>query len=115
MWQGKKKSERGGIHDIVHHFRHSSPHTPNKFPLRLAIPLALAQASDAAQVTHNVLGLPKINLLQQVTHLELHVLDKAADVCDVAFVVLDRQVLLDLARHVAAQVNLAQGGALGSQ
>lgn len=73
--------------------------------MRLPIPSPLTQTPQAPQVPHDILGLAKVDLLQQVAHLELHVLDEAADVGDVALVRLDGQLLLDLARHVAAQIN----------
>ena len=73
--------------------------------MRLPIPRSLAQTPQASQVPHHVLRLAKVHLLQQVPHLELHVLDEAAHVCDVRVVRLDGELLLDLARHVAAEVD----------
>lgn len=92
-------------------FNHaSSPlHAANKLPLSLPLLGPIAQAAHAPQVAHHVLCLSEIHVLQQVAHLELHVLDEAADVCNVAVVVLDGQVLLDLAGHVAAEVHVADG------
>lgn len=87
----------------------SSLHAANKLPLRLPLLRTIAQAAYAPQVAHHVLCLAKVDVLQQVAHLELHVLDEAADVCNVAVVVLDGQVLLDLAGHVAAEVHVADG------
>lgn len=91
------------------------PHTPNNLHLRIAIPLSLAQGSDTPQIAHDILGLAKVDLLQQVAHLELHVLHQAANVGNVALVVLDGQVLLDLARHVTREIDLAERVALGGQ
>lgn len=84
-----------------------STHAANNLALRLPIPRAVAQATHAAQVAHHVLGLAKVHLLQQVAHLELHVLDQLADIGNVAVVCLDGEILLHLARHVSGEIELA--------
>lgn len=90
-------------------------HAADDFPLGLPVPAGLAQRADAAQVAHDVLGLAKVDLLEQVAHLELHVLDELANVGNLLFVVLGGQLRLDLARHVAAQVHVAEPGAAVGQ
>lgn len=74
----------------------------------LAISSPLTQTSDAPQIAHHILGLAKVDLLQQVAHLELHVLDQPSHVGDVTVVVLDGEILLHLACHVAAEIHVAQ-------
>lgn len=91
--------------------RRSSLHATDNFTLRLSLPSALAQAVDAAQVAHNITSLAKVYLLQEIAHLELHVLHQTADIGNMALVGIDRQVLLYLARHVSAEVELAEAAA----
>lgn len=86
----------------------SSPHASNELSLRLSISCSLTQASNAPQVTHDVLGLAEVNLLQEVAHLEFHVLDQSSNIGNVAIIVLDGEILLNLTCHVSAQVHLAQ-------
>lgn len=76
--------------------------------MRILLLVRLSQALHAAQIADHILGLAKVHLLQQIAHLELHVLDQLADVGDVAPVVVDRQVRLDLPRHVARELHVAQ-------
>ena len=82
--------------------------------MRLPILRPLAQTPQTPEIPNDILGLAKVHLLQQVPHLELHVLDEAADVGDVRLVGLDGELLLDLARHVAAEVDgVGAGGGVG--
>lgn len=85
----------------------STPHAPNDIFLRLPIPRRLAQPPHAPQITHDVLRLPEVHLLQQVPHLELHIFDELPDVRDLLLVVLRRQLDVDLPRHVPRQIHLA--------
>jgi len=85
------------------------PHTTNHLPLRRPIPLHTTQSLHTPQIPHHILCLAKVDLLQQIAHLELHVLDHFANVSNVAGVVLNREVGLDLADHVAGEVERGDG------
>lgn len=76
--------------------------------MRLLLLRALAQASHAPQVADHVLRLAEVDLLQEVPHLEFHVLDELPDVGDLLLVALRRQLDLDLARHVAREVHIPE-------
>lgn len=76
-------------HDTLESPELLSAHATNNLPLGLTLPSTLAQAVDAAQVANHVTRLAKVDFLEQVAHLELHVLDEAADVGNVAVVGVD--------------------------
>lgn len=93
-------------------------HTVNHVPLCAPLPIHHAELLHAPQLAHHVPRLPKIHLLQQIPHLQLHVLDKPPDVADVVRVARHRELGLDLPRHVAREVDGPEdvgvcGGGLG--
>jgi hypothetical protein len=67
------------------------------------------------QVTNDILCFAKINFLQQIAHLQLHILDHLADVGDVRSVVLNSHVCLNLAHHVSREVESAKRFAIGAE
>lgn len=60
------------------------------------------------QIANDILGLAKVDLLQQVPHLEFHVLDHATDVYNMLLIGSDRHISLDLPRHVTAEVQVSE-------
>ncbi|CRK35490.1 hypothetical protein BN1708_016456, partial [Verticillium longisporum] len=100
----------------VKSIRNLNGHTIERWSIHGAKSVPIVKSNDTTKmeegdVADDVLGLAKVDLLQQVAHLELHVLDEAANVGNVALVALDGELLLDLPRHVARQVHGAEGGA----
>lgn len=93
----------------------SSPHAPDNFPLRLTISRAVTQTSHATEIAHHVLGLAKVDLLQQIAHFELHILYETTDVGNVTVVVVYGQILLHLARHVPAEIHVAERSVCSGQ
>src|SRR6478735_9371809 len=85
----------------------SSSHASDEFTLSLAIPCPLTQASNAPEIAHHVLGFAKVHLLQEIAHLEFHILNQSSHIGNVAVIVVNREILLNLACHVAAKVHLA--------
>lgn len=67
-----------------------------------------AQEELTPQIANDILGLAKVNLLQQVPHLELHVLDHATDIHNMLLISSDRHISLDLPRHVAAEIQVSE-------
>lgn len=61
-----------------------------------------------SQITNNIFGLAKVDLLQQVPHLEFHVLDHATDVYNMLLISSDGHISLDLPRHVTAEVQVSE-------
>lgn len=53
----------------------SSVHAADHLSVRCPISVRLAQRCNAPQVPNNVLCFPKIYFLQEVSHLQLHVLN----------------------------------------
>jgi hypothetical protein len=68
-----------------------------------------------SQVSYNILRLAKVDFLQQVTHLQLHVLDHFANVGDVRCVVVDGHVGFDLTDHITGEVKVAERFAAGAK
>jgi hypothetical protein len=62
-----------------------------------------------SQVSNDILRLAKVHLLQQVAHLELHILNHLANVGDVRGIVLNSHVGLHLAHHVSREIESAKG------
>lgn len=84
--------------------------------MRLPLPLNILQAAQTPQITYHILTFAKIDLLEQIPHLELHVFHQFSDVGNVRGVVVDRERGFDLSRHVAGKVHFAEcrcGGGKG--
>lgn len=77
--------------------------------MRTLLPIRLRQRRQTPQIPNNILRLPKIHLLQQIPHLQLHILNQLANVSDMASVIVDREIGFDLPRHVAGEVHGAEG------
>ena len=48
--------------------------------LRSSITVNAGQALHTSQIAHNILGLAEVDLLQQIPHLALHILDQLANI-----------------------------------
>jgi hypothetical protein len=108
--------------DIIYAIRNPHPlfvvlstHAINHLPLCGPVPVRLAEWWDTPQVSYDILRLAKVHLLQQVAHLELHVLYHLADVGDVRGVILDGHVGFHLAHHVTGEVETAERFAVGAE
>ena len=108
-WQEPTVTEDFVSFSVKHDIRHLSSHAADHLPLCRPVLVRLAQRREAPKITYDVLCLAKVHLLQQIAHLELHVLDHFANVSNVAGVVLNREVGLDLADHVAGEVERGDG------
>jgi hypothetical protein len=84
------------------------PNFISKYPARTA-------QAPTPQIAHNVLCLAEVHFLQQIAHLELHVFHHPSDVGDVRRVVFHRHVGLDLAHHVAREVQGAERLAVSAE
>ena len=76
--------------------------------MRTLLPIRLRQRRQTPQIPHHILRLPKVHLLQQIPHLQLHILYQFPNVSDMASVVVNCEVGFDLPRHVAAEVHGAE-------
>jgi hypothetical protein len=74
-----------------------------------------AEMMHTSQISYDVFCLAKVDFLQQVAHLQLHVLDHLANVGDVWGVVLDSHVCFYLAHHVAREVETTKSFAFGAE
>ena len=92
-----------------------SAHAVDHLPLCRPIFVRLAQWWDAPEVTDHVLGLAKIHLLQQIAHLQLHVLNHLANVGNVRRIILNSHISLDLANHVTRQVKTTERFGVGAE
>jgi len=55
------------------HLPRTTLHTPNNLPLRLPLLTHLSKRINAPQITYDILRLAEIHLLQQISHLQLHI------------------------------------------
>ena len=53
----------------------------------------------------DILCLPKIHLLQQIPHLQFHVLNQSSNIDHMTLIILHREVSLYLPRHIPAQIH----------
>jgi hypothetical protein len=77
--------------------------------------LTLHHEIHTSQVADDVLCLAKVDLLQQVAHLQLHIFDHLSDVGDVRGVIIDGHVGFYLAHHVARKIKAAKGFGVGTK
>lgn len=61
-----------------------------------------------SQVAHDILRLSKVDLLQQIAHLQLHILNHFANVGDMRRVILDSQIRFHLTHHIAGEVQTTE-------
>lgn len=90
-------------------------HTINHLPMRTLLLICLCQTLHTPQIPNDILRLSEVDLLQQVSHLELHILNQLSDIRNVACVILNRQIRLDLSRHVSGKIHLAQSFIAGGE
>ena len=89
--------------------------------MRRPLPLSLAQRLYTPQVTHHILGLPKVHLLQQIPHPRLHILDHPPNIDNMPLLHLrlpqpsQRQILLRLPRQIPRQLQTLHARTLQSQ
>jgi hypothetical protein len=114
-WQEPTVTDNLVSFSVQHHLRHLSSHAADHLPLCRPVLVRLAQGRDAPKITYDVLCLAKVHLLQQVAHLQLHVLNHLADVGDVRCVILNSHISLHLADHVTRQVQTAERFGVGAE
>lgn len=68
------------IHDSSKFLILSPVHTTNHLSVCSLVSVRLAQGSDTPQISHHILRLPKVHFLQEVPHLQLHILNHLANV-----------------------------------
>jgi len=90
-------------------------HAVDHLPLCCTVLVRLAERWDASQISHHIFGLSKVYLLQQVAHLELHILNHLADVGDVRGVILDGHVGFYLTHHITGEVKATECFAIGTK
>lgn len=67
-----------------------------KLLLDLGLLPRFLQRTQTSQVVYNVFGLSKVDFLQRVSHLQLHIFHHTTNVCNMCRWVIHREVLLGL-------------------